>query len=68
MKIVTTDVALVLTDRELAALQETWDTLRRIKAGFHVIDTDTVAGYDYDQYEEAATFIDNIFRRAHRER
>lgn len=68
MKFKKTDVALILTDQELAALQETWDTFRRIEAGFGVINTETVAGYTYEQYEEAAIFIDNVFRRAHRER
>ena len=68
MKIKTTDVELVLKEDELASLQAAWDVLRRIRGAFHVIDADTVAGYDYDQYLEAATFIDNVFRRARCER
>lgn len=68
MKVKVNDVELILTDEELTNLSAVIDTIKKIKMGFTVIDMETIAGYDIEDYKEVCTFLDNVFRRARRER
>lgn len=68
MKIISTDAELILTGEELSSIQAAHDVLTRIKHGFNVIDTETIAGFDKDDYANVATFLDDVFRRSHLER
>lgn len=68
MKLKSADTELILTDRELATIQEVIDTLRKCQMGFTVIDSETIAGFDKDDYDLMIKCLDAIFRRARRER
>ena len=68
MNLKTNDTQLLLTDQELMTLTETIDTLKKIRQGFTVVAADTIAGFDKDDYTQMIKVLDELFRRAARDK